>query len=183
VEREAADNEIRARLAADDSSALEMIWDQYASDLLGFLVCLHCSRPDAEDSLQDVFVTIARKRKSIARARNLKAYLFRMARNLALNRIKRSRRNRERDRRYSANWLMYKTGSPEDGEDQAERTGEIATALAALPEKQRSVIVLKFFRDKNFREIAEILDISENTAASRFRYGMKKLRNLIEETP
>jgi RNA polymerase sigma-70 factor (ECF subfamily) len=86
---------IKALLVANDPSALEMIWIDYASDLLGYLVTLHGSRHESEDTLQEVFVVIATKRASVASARNLKAYLFRLARNTALNRIKGESRRRE----------------------------------------------------------------------------------------
>jgi len=170
------DNEIRARLAADDATALDMIWTAYASDMLGYLVGMLCSRHDAEDALQEVFVTVARKRSTVAGARHLKSYLFRLARNVALNRIKKSRRRREREEK-ATEWLILDSGS-EQGD---ERTRELERALAALPEKQRSVTVLKFYRNKTFREIAEMLDISENTAASRYRYAMAKLKDYMQE--
>jgi RNA polymerase sigma factor (sigma-70 family) len=60
----------------------------------------------------------------------------------------------------------------------------LAAALARLPEKQRTVVVLKFFRDKTLSEIGDMLRISGNTAASRLRYGMRRLNTLLaEETP
>lgn len=55
MDNETANHEIRARLAANDPSALDMIWNHYVTDLLGYLVSLMCSRHDAEDVLQDVF--------------------------------------------------------------------------------------------------------------------------------
>jgi len=144
--------------------------------MLGYLVGMLCSRHDAEDALQEVFVTVARKRSTVAGARHLKSYLFRLARNVALNRIKKSRRRREREEK-ATEWLILDSGS-EQGD---ERTRELERALAALPEKQRSVTVLKFYRNKTFREIAEMLDISENTAASRYRYAMAKLKDYMQE--
>ncbi len=57
----------------------------------------------------------------------------------------------------------------------------IAKALAQIPEEQREVIVLKFFEELTFKEIASVCGISINTTTSRFRYGMKKLRSLWEE--
>jgi RNA polymerase sigma-70 factor (ECF subfamily) len=171
-----ADNEIRARLAAGDVSALDMIWAAYASDMLGYLVSMLCSRHDAEDVLQEVFITIARKRSQVAEAHHLKSYLFRLARNTALNRIKKSKRRRERETK-AAEWLV----PAEESHAGDDRTREIESALAALPEKQRTVVVFKFFRDKTFREIGELLAISENTAASRYRYAMAKLKDLMSE--
>lgn len=171
------DSEIRARLAAHDPSALELIWQTYSSDLLAYLIAFHCSRHEAEETLQDVFVTISRKRSAVARARRLKPYLFRLARNVALNRIKKNKRMRERDQALAA-WLEL--NGQHRGRD--DRTSELEAALAALPEKQRTVIVLKYFQDKTFHEIGEMLGISENTAGSRYRYGLEKLRRQLKES-
>ena len=174
MDPEAVANEIRSRLAADDPAALEMIWTEYSADLLGYLAAIHCSRTDAEDTLQEVFVMIARKRASVAAARLLKPYLFQMARNVALNRMKQNRRIRDRIGCIS-DWLV--PAGPA-GQDEC-RIDTLATELAELPEKQRSVLVLKFYRDKTLREIAAMLNISENTAASCFRYGIEKLRRVL----
>ena len=173
---ENTEEKTKALLAADDPSALDLIWQEYAADLLGYLVTLHGCRHEAEDTLQEVFVTIASKRAYVAAARNLKAYLFRLARNAALNRIKREGRRRER-LHHAADWLEV-AASNADGED---RSGRLAAALARLPEKQRTVVVLKVFRDKTLSEIGDMLQISGNTAASRLRYGMEKLKALFRE--
>ena len=176
MENKTDDNQIRACLASDDSSALEMIWNQYSTDLLGYLIGILCSRFDAEDALQEVFVTIARKRQQVAKAKHLKPYLFKMAHNTAVNRIKQTSRRREQLKE-KADWLIF---DPQDSNEN-DRSAEVAAALATLPEKQRVVMTLKFFQDKTFREISELLGISENTAASRYRYGLSKLKNIMEE--
>ena len=171
------EREIGVRLAGDDPSALDLIWDAYASDLLGYLVSILRSRHDAEDALQEVFLTIARKRASVAKARKLKPYLYRLARNVAVNWIRKNSRRRDREQE-SYDWLEQSDSSgPGD-----EHGGVIEGALGLLPEKQRTVIVMKFFRGKTFREIGEMLGVSENTAGSRYRYGMEKLREIIQET-
>jgi RNA polymerase sigma factor (sigma-70 family) len=178
-ENESAEDRIKALLTADDPAALDAIWDEYAADLLGYLAALHGSRHEAEDSLQDVFVTIAAKRDYVVAARRLKPYLYRLARNTALNRIKREGRRREK-LRLAADWLET-SANHDTGVDQSK---PLAAALARLPEKQRAVIVLKFFQDKTLREIGERLRISGNTAASCLRYGLEKLQTMLqEETP
>lgn len=178
MDRETADNEIKARLAANDLSALDMIWDQYAADLLGYLAGILCSRHEAEDALQDVFVTIAGKRTSVAEARLLGPYLFRLSRNVALNRIKKNRRMRAREHE-ATHWLILDADATDEGPDG--RLDQVEAALAKLPEMQRSVIVLKFYQDKTFQEIGTMLSISEHTAASRYRYGMDKIRAFLQE--
>lgn len=75
-------------------------------------------------------------------ARLLKPYLFRLSRNVALNRIKRNRRIRERDHEAS-HWLVLNG----EGERRDERIQQVEAALARLPEKQRSVVVLKFYQN------------------------------------
>ena len=174
MDGEAVAKEIQSRLTANDPAALEMIWSEYASDLLGYLAGLHCSQIDAEDTLQEVFVTIAKKRTSVAGARLLKPYLFQLARNVALNRLKRNKRIRNGVECMS-DWLVPVEPAPQD----EHRIQELVARLGELPEKQRSVLVLKFYRGKTLREIGALLGISENTAASCFRYGIKKLRRVM----
>ena len=173
---ESEDLEIQARLLAVDSSALDMIWKHYSSDLLGYLASILGSHHDAEDALQEVFVRISKKRESVAKARLLKPYLFRLARNVGLNLIKKNRRAQDRERAAS-DWLELN----EEVKRRDERTHQLGAVLRVLTEKQPSVIVLKFYRDKTFGEIGEMLGISENTAASRYRYGMAKLEPLMQE--
>jgi RNA polymerase sigma-70 factor, ECF subfamily len=165
------DNKIRQLLKVGDDTALEVIWDTYANDLLGVLIGLLCSRQEAEDALQELFVTIARKREQIIAADNLKPYFFGMARNIAINIIKKDQRRRQRDMQTDL-WL-------EADDLMEDNSQQIQGALEQLPTDQRSVIVMKFFRTKSFREIGEVLEISENTASSRFRYGMAKLKTLL----
>lgn len=171
------EKQIQDLLSANDSSALEMIWNQYSNDLLAYLIGILCSRHDAEDALQELFVTIAKKRQQVAGAKKLKSYLFRMAHNSAVNRIKQNSTRKEQLEK-KADWLVY---TPTD-DSQDDRSVEVATALEKLPEKQRTILTLKFFQEKTFREISEVLGISENTAASRYRYGLSNLKNLIQET-
>jgi len=167
----AVDNQIRLALAADDPAALELIWDRYARDLLVYLQALLCSRSDAEETLQEVFVKLVRKRRHLAKAVNLRAYLFQIARHEAATSAKRRRRQPADAEPWlvAAEAVTYDQGVADD----------LARALAALPQEQRAVIVLKVYRDQTFQQISEVLGISQNTAASRYRYGMDKLRILL----
>lgn len=83
LDRNLAENELRAALASSDPAAVELLWNHYASDLFAFLQAALRSRHDAEDVLQTVFVRIVRKRHKLAGARCLDAYVYRIARNEA----------------------------------------------------------------------------------------------------
>jgi len=58
---------------------------------------------------------------------------------------------------------------------------QAAEALAKIPSDQREVIVLKFFEELTFREISNVCGVSIGTVTSRYRYGMEKLRKLLED--
>jgi RNA polymerase sigma-70 factor (ECF subfamily) len=169
------DNMLRAALGRNSPAAVELMWDRYANDLLTFLQAMLCSRHDAEDVLQTVFVRIARKRHRLAGARCLDAYVYRIARNEASRLI--SRRKREQIAKVrTESWLMVTENSQELGD----LVEQLQVALAHLPQPQREVIVLKIYRQKTFLEISRLLGLSQNTVASRYRYGMEKLRILLE---
>jgi RNA polymerase sigma-70 factor (ECF subfamily) len=68
----------------------------------------------------------------------------------------------------------------ENQDQQYDLAEYLQAALARLPRAQREIVVLKACREKTFSEIARLLGISPNTAASRYRYGMEKLRKLLK---
>jgi RNA polymerase sigma-70 factor (ECF subfamily) len=170
-----SDNILRAALGRNDPAAVELMWSRYASDLLGFLQGVLCSRHDAEDALQTVFVRIVRKRHRLARARCLDAYVYRIARNEAYRLISRHKRERKAQETNEA-WLILNESNREpDG-----LAEQLQAALVQLPQPQREVIVMKIYRQKTFSEISRLLGISQNTVASRYRYGIEKLQNWLE---
>jgi RNA polymerase sigma-70 factor (ECF subfamily) len=175
LDRHSADDSIRAALQRDDPAACELLWDRYAGDLLAFLQAVLCSKHDAEDVLQTVFVRIVRKRRHLAKAHCLDAYVHQMARNEAVSFL---RRRRKRNAELNAEpWLV-----PAEADDRPDELAEeLQTVLARLPQAQREIVVLKVYRDKTFREIAAMLELSLNTVASRYRYGLEKLKTLLKD--
>ena len=174
------DERIHAALLLDDSIALDRIWDAYAGRLLAFATALLRSHHDAEETIQNVFVKIAQNRARLAAARSLKAYLFVMTRNEAMTFV-RHRGRIEVSVDPAEFGLIPATPADPPAPEEAEAA---ARHLAGLPEKQRAVVVLKIFEGMTFDEIASSLKISLNTAASRYRYGIEKLkRHLTGGTP
>jgi len=169
-----SDNILRTALRRNDPAAVELMWDRYAKDLFTFLQSLLCSRHDAEDVLQTVFVRIVRKRHRLAKARYLDAYVYRIARNEAYSCI--SKRKRDKNtQNLPETWLEV----TESNRESSELAEQLQAALAQLPKQQREVIVMKIYRQKTFLEISGLLGLSRNTVASRYRYGIEKLRNLL----
>jgi len=170
-----ADNVLRNALAGNDPAAVDLLWDRYAKDLMAYLQAILCSLHDAEDVLQMVFVRIVRKRHQLAKARSLDAYIFQIARNEALRLI--GRRKIDKTAKTANETWLIKSECSGESQDLVE---SLQKALARLPQTQREVIVMKTYRHKTFLEIAQLLGLSQNTVASRYRYGREKLRILLE---
>jgi RNA polymerase sigma-70 factor (ECF subfamily) len=132
-------------------------------------------RADAEDVVQEAFVRFWRSRH---RAADPTAYLFACVKRSALDWV-RSRGRRARREAASAR----PEGEPLfDGPlEQAERRAAVAAALAALPDAQHEVLVMRIWGGLTFPQIAAALGVPADTAASRFRYALGKLRELLAE--
>src|SRR5438094_1564168 len=131
------------------------------------------SRADAEDVVQEAFVHFWRSRHRVTERT---AYLYACVRNCALD----WRRRRTRQARREEAAARTETDKLFDGPlAQDERQTAITAALVQLPEDQREVLVLKIWGGLAFSQIAQTLQISANTAASRYRYALAKLRKQL----
>jgi RNA polymerase sigma-70 factor (ECF subfamily) len=133
------------------------------------------TRADAEDVVQEAFVRFWRSRH---RAADPTAYLFTCVKRCALDWV----RARGRQTRREAA-VARPEGEPLfDGPlEQAERRAAVAAALDTLPEAQREVLVMKLWGGLTFPQIAVALGIPADTAASRFRYALARLRERLAE--
>jgi RNA polymerase sigma-70 factor (ECF subfamily) len=124
---------------------------------------------DAEDIVQDAFVRFWRKQHSV----NDKGLLYATVRSVALDLLRRDARRARRE--VSASADMEQTTEPHfDFDDGSQRA--LAAAIDLLPVEQREVLVMKIWNELTFAEIASALSISQNTAASRYRYALAALK-------
>ena len=130
--------------------------------------------PEARDRLQDLFLKIARNPGCLDKVVDVRAYLFRLAHNLVIDRFRR-RGMREEKLRILAVETIPAFAPTSDPDASALREG-LAEALANLPITQREVLYLKLYEDMTFEAIANLLETSPNTIASRYGYGIEKLR-------
>lgn len=172
---EPAENALTAALAAGDETAFAAAYDQYAPALVRAAATLLGCRAEAEDAVQDVFVGLARARHELGRVTNLRAYLFAALRHAAGRRAAVRRRHRTEPLGDAAEPVAH---TPSSGEGRGER---LERALRALPPEQREVLVLKIDGGLTFAEVAAALGVSPNTAASRYRYALDKLRAALGE--
>lgn len=158
---------------------LTQLYDRFGEAMYRYLAVKLGSPDDAEDVLQEVFFRLAKHSFRLRFARNLRAFVFRVARNEANRCLRRKIRNEQAAELATAFAESFRQtyASPEERSDRV-----IAEALAQVPESQREVIILKILEGLTFREIAAVNGESINTMASRYRYGIEKLRALLEDS-
>jgi len=172
------DTPLLAGLAAGREDAFAAAYDRFAARLVAAAWGMLGNRADAEDAVQDVFVSMVRSRASLAQVEDLGAYLFASLRHAAARRWQ--RRSAQRSRGDAA--LAEAAAAPPAGGVAADRADRLDRALATLPREQREVVALKIDGGLTFAQIGAVLGVSPNTAASRYRYALGRLRTSLEES-
>ena len=149
----------------------ENLYTQKAAGLILYGRALGLSHGEAEDVLQETFLALLKKSEPPV---ELEHYCVRCFRNHARN-YRRSLWRRLTRELESSRWF-----EKEPEESPAERAA--MQCLAGLPVEQREAIVLKIWHRYTFEEIGGLLDISPNTAAGRYRYGLQKIKLSLERT-
>jgi RNA polymerase sigma-70 factor (ECF subfamily) len=159
------------RLAAGDVSALAELYDAYSRQLYAYARSLGADELLAEDVLHEVFVRMIRRPPEAPAVRSMRSYLYAATRNEFFRWGTRLAHRREVEGTELSGLFEADSGSRPPEEALA-----VEEALSALPEAQREVVMMKIYGGLTFEEIAETLDISINTAASRYRYALEKLK-------
>ncbi len=165
------------RCKRGSTDALGRIYEKYKSDALILAIALLNYASAAEDVVHDVFLSFVQKIEEFRLTGSLKGYLLTCVANRARNMNKAKHRHG-----YDAD--PHEPASPASDEPQRsilcnEQLQQLGDALAQLPYDQRETIMLHFQAAMTFRTIAKSLGISVNTAKSRYRYGLDKLRVIL----
>jgi len=165
-------------LAEGDPAAFAALYDRLSLGLFNTARAL-ISAADAEDIVHDLFVELARSRQRLAGVVDLEAYVFTMLRHAVSRRRRRSTIDRKALGRIAGERLR---GGGAGESPPRLPDDELAVAVAALPTEQREVLALKIDGGLTFAEIAAVMHTSLNTAASRYRYALEKLRVSLATT-
>jgi RNA polymerase sigma-70 factor, ECF subfamily len=157
---------------------LEAVYRDHAPALYRFLLRLTGNEADTHDALQEIFVRLAKSPRVLEGVAAPRSFLFRMPHRLVIDRFR-----RDETRRHAADSAAREipaaTGPEPLAGDALWRRKSVAEALEAMPLEQKAVVVLKVWEEMTFAEIAGVLGISANTAASRYRYALDKLRDAL----
>lgn len=175
-----SDEELMDALRHDHSPALGVLLSRHWTPLVGFAEGFLHSRDAAEDVAQESFVKLWEHRKGWRNTGTVRALLYRIARNLALNesRWNRVRRNR-RDLASAA--TAGHVATPAEGLDENELRRKVEAAIAKLPERRREIFVHARYHNLSYAEIAEILQIAPQTVANQMSAALAALRESLRD--
>ncbi|MHC4433315.1 MAG: RNA polymerase sigma factor [Planctomycetota bacterium] len=161
------------------SQALEQIYQKYKVELLSLATAMTGDRDLAEDVLHDVFVSFARSAKGLQLRTSLRRYLT----TAVANRVRNIRRKEHRVTRDFGTFEQITADNdmrPEHMAMTAEEFEYIRRALGQLPQLQREAVTLRLHSGVPFKVIARLQDVTVSTVQARYRYGLNKLRSLLD---
>ena len=157
--------------------ALQLLYEKYKDDLLGLAITLLRDRSLAEDVVHDVFVSFAGQAGTFRLSGTLKGYLSTCVANAS--RDKNRLKSRLDVNLEAAQETDSSLSGPMECAVNSEETRQAQQGLDRLPYEQREIIVLHLHQEMRFRHIAQTLGLSINTVQSRYRYGLDKLRSML----
>jgi len=158
--------------------ALQRIYNRYETDLLTLATSLLGKRDLAQDVVQDVFVKFIESIDSFELTGSLKGYLAKCVVNQARDYLRRDRRRAGEPLETVQETASHQHG-PLDAAIVDEQRQRLLVALAELPDEQRETVLLHLHAGLRFREIAHIQGVTAKTAWSRYRYGLDRLRSML----
>lgn len=159
--------------------ALRRIYEKYRDDLLRLAAALLGESSLAEDIVHDVFTCFVRSARQFQLTGSLKGYLATCVANRARN-LNRARQRQQTAALDEARAIASDWKRPDQWIICSEELKKLSSALAQLPYDQREVITLHLQSGMKLREIAKVQDVSIKTVQSRYRYGLDKLRSLLD---
>jgi|GEM_PF-130597 len=186
LDRERLDRELLVRVAQGDADAHRQVYERHGPAVLAFLISRTADRALSEDLLHDVMLAAWRAAGTFRGASAVRTWLLSIAHNKACNALRRLKRERlgawigsAAVAASGARSFMHAAAEPHGIEPDARV--ELAAAVAALPEDQRTALVLYFYHGLSVDEIAEVVGAPGGTVKSRMSRGKASLRARLGE--
>ena len=178
------DGELVERWAAGDEVAFESLVRRHERRVFGLVLRMLGSREEAEDVAQEVFLSLHRKGRRFRKEARFSTFVYRVAVNAALNRLRSLRRRRARlqglaERQETGADLPYAPRGPEDSLLRDELRARLQREILVLGEALRAPLVLHDVEGLPYAEIASILGVAEGTVKSRIHRARRALRRQL----
>ena len=170
------DEKLIAAIGNDDYTSYNKLFVRYYSRLCCYVYRLLGEKEDAEDVVQDLFFTLWNNRKKIAIGENVSGYLYKMARNLALNHI-RTQTNYKTVLENREEQLSYYEENPLESE---EFRMALYDCINLLPGRCKEVLLLHRVKGLKQKEIADQLSISVKTIKNQIWASLQRLKKCLE---
>jgi RNA polymerase sigma-70 factor, ECF subfamily len=184
------DAEVMLRVKAGDDSAFDHLVQKYRRPMVNFMYRMAHNAAGAEDLAQEVFLRVYRSRESYEASAKFTTWLYRIATNLAVNHARDTRHERAANQvsldepdEESGRTLDLPDGTPSVEENllQRERLAAIRQRVQALPERQRIAVVMHKYQQMDYRQIADVLKLSESATKSLLFRAYETLREQLKE--
>ena len=185
-----SDAEIMLRVKAGDQSAFDYLVQKYRRSLVSFMYRMARNPAAAEDLAQEVFLRVYRSRGTYEASAKFTTWLYRIATNLAVNHARDTRHERP-EVTVSLDEPDEETGTrlevPDSalGAEQAmvrrERVLAIRRKVGALPERQRLAVIMHKYQQMDYKQLAEVLKLSESATKSLLFRAYETLREQLKE--
>lgn len=182
-----SDNALVLQFVNGDHTAIELLIARHKKRVFTYIFLIVKNHHLAEDIFQDTFIKVIRSLKTGKYTENGKfiSWVLRISHNLIIDHFRKEKLlNTTSNDDYTIDLFNSPRYSDENIEDklvQEQITSEVRLLIDELPDDQRQVIMMRHFQGLSFKEIADLTDVSINTALGRMRYALINLRKLIEK--
>jgi RNA polymerase sigma-70 factor (ECF subfamily) len=186
----ASDAAIMLRVAAGDESSFNYLVGKYHRAMIHFLFRMVRNQAIAEELAQDVFLRVYRSRESYRAEAKFTTWLYRIATNLAVNHARDTRHERSAQTIYLDAPDEESGTTPDVADDEPtveqrlltdERMAAIRTHVMALPERQRMAVLMHKYQGMDYRQIGEVLKLSESATKSLLFRAYQTLRDKLKD--
>lgn len=181
------DEELVVLYAKGNNNAFDILLSRYQSSIYSYINFIVHNKDLAEDIFQETFVKVIMtiKQNRYTESGKFKAWIMRIAHNLIIDnyrqeRIENTISNDEVEVDLFNNMKLC-DDSIEDHMVRQQALKDVRKLVEFLPENQREVLVMRYYQDLSFKEIADITGVSINTALGRMRYALLNMRRMAEE--
>jgi RNA polymerase sigma-70 factor (ECF subfamily) len=185
-----SDADIMLRVKSGDQSAFEFLVEKYRRPMVNFMYRMAHNAAAAEDLAQEVFLRVYRSREGYEASAKFTTWLYRIATNLAMNHV-RDTRNERPEKTVSLDEPDQDTGLTMDVPDASlsaeqtilrrERLAAIRQRVQALPERQRLAVLMHKYQQMDYKQIGEVLKLSESATKSLLFRAYETLREQLKE--
>ncbi len=187
---ELSDAQVMLKVKAGDDSAFDYLVQKYRRPMMSFMYRMAHNAAVAEDLAQEVFLRVYRSRENYEASAKFTTWLYRIATNLAVNHARDTRQERP-ENTVNIDEPAEESGRTFDVPDAAptaeenlvrrERLAAIRQRVEALPERQRLAVVMHKYQQMDYRQIADVLKLSESATKSLLFRAYETLREQLKE--